>query len=195
MKVLFVGDIVGQPGVAFLKKALPLVLAREGLDLVVANAENAAGGSGLTPGVLNQIREAGVEVERHIEPDLPPVMADAASLESSLRNLISNAVKYGGQGHWVGIRAANGGAEVQISVEDKGPGIEPADLPHIFEPFYRGPDAVNAQIHGTGLGLSLVKRFIEAQGGRVTVKSTPGEGSSFTLHLPIAPESGDGGAA
>lgn len=144
--------------------------------------------------------EAGVEVARQIAPHLPPVMADVTSLAACLHNLISNALKYGKGSGWIGIRAQTGngerGAEVQISVEDKGPGIDPADLPHIFEPFYRGAGVVAAQIHGTGLGLSLVKEMIEAQGGKVTVKSAPGQGSAFTLHLPaVARENGAGAAA
>jgi signal transduction histidine kinase len=60
-------------------------------------------------------------------------------------------------------------------------------LPHLFEPFYRGRQAAERQIHGNGLGLSLVKRIAESHGGRVSVKSTPGEGATFVLHLPAAP--------
>ncbi|HEV3263232.1 MAG TPA: TIGR00282 family metallophosphoesterase [Gemmataceae bacterium] len=62
MRILFLGDIVGQPGVAFVKRALPALVAREGLDLVIANAENASGGSGLTPGAYRQLREAGIDL-------------------------------------------------------------------------------------------------------------------------------------
>jgi len=75
---------------------------------------------------------------------------------------------------------------VQLSVRDRGRGIDPEDLPHVFEAFYRGRYAVDRQIHGNGLGLSLVKRIAEAHGGRVTVQSAPGEGATFTLHLPAA---------
>ncbi len=139
------------------------------------------------------LREAGVEVARRIEPGLPPAMADPTSLANCIQNLVSNALKYGRDGGWLGVQARSGqganGPEVQIRVEDKGLGIEPDDLPHIFEPFYRGGRALAAQIHGTGLGLSLVKRVMEAQGGRVTVESVPGQGCAFTLHLPAASES------
>ena len=78
------------------------------------------------------------------------------------------------------------GREVQIVVEDRGLGIPPADLPHVFEPFYRGTEAQSQQIHGNGLGLSIVRSIVEAHGGRVTVTSTPGKGSTFTIHLPAA---------
>jgi signal transduction histidine kinase len=76
--------------------------------------------------------------------------------------------------------------EVQISVSDRGRGIDAEDLAHIFEPFYRGRYALDRQIHGNGLGLSLVQRIAEAHGGRVTVKSARGEGTTFTIHLPAA---------
>ncbi len=73
---------------------------------------------------------------------------------------------------------------MRIAVTDKGLGISSADLPHIFEPFYRGAEALSRQIHGNGLGLSIVKGIVEAHGGHVTVHSTQGAGSTFVLHLP-----------
>jgi len=74
--------------------------------------------------------------------------------------------------------------EVRISVSDRGPGIDSHDLPHLFEPFYRGREAVARQVQGNGLGLHLVKRIAEAHGGRVSVRSPAGQGATFTLHLP-----------
>ena len=76
---------------------------------------------------------------------------------------------------------------MQIGVSDRGRGIDAEDLPHLFEPFYRGRQATERQIHGNGLGLSLVQRIAESHGGRVSVRSQPGEGSTFTIHLPAAP--------
>jgi signal transduction histidine kinase len=73
-----------------------------------------------------------------------------------------------------------------MSVADRGHGIAPDDLAHIFEPFYRGRTAVEQQIRGNGIGLSLVQQLLKALGGRVTVQSAPGQGATFTLHLPIA---------
>jgi len=78
--------------------------------------------------------------------------------------------------------------EVAISVQDRGIGIDKSDLFHIFEPFYRSPVVRAAQIHGTGLGLPLAKSIAEAMGGKLTVESNPGVGSTFTLHLPGARE-------
>ena len=133
------------------------------------------------------------QVERDIERPLPAVMGDATALCGALQNLLHNAMKYSGDRRWVGIVARaprNGnGAEVEITIEDRGLGIAPNDLPHIFEPFYRGKVIVDAQIHGNGLGLSLVKHTVETHGGRVSVKSKLGQGSAFTVHLPIAEDS------
>jgi signal transduction histidine kinase len=141
------------------------------------------------------IDEAGVSVEYAIEEHLPPVLGDQAALRRVFQNLLSNAIKYGRAGGWVGIRARHTGREIQVSVADRGIGIPPAEQGRIFEPFYRTPDVVAAQIQGAGLGLSLVKRIVEAHGGRITVSSTPGSGSEFTVALPAASEEAAGRTA
>jgi signal transduction histidine kinase len=119
---------------------------------------------------------------------LPSVSADAGALRRALQNLLSNAMKYDGGNHWIGLRAQAGagedGEEVQVTVEDQGIGIAPDEAARVFEPFYRGREVTDAQIHGNGLGLSLVKQVIEAHHGRVSLVSAPGQGSRFTLHLP-----------
>jgi signal transduction histidine kinase len=131
-----------------------------------------------------------VTVHRELAPDLPPVVGDATALRSAVQNLVANAIKYGGRDRWVGIRAQRVRErrrdEVRITVSDHGPGIPAADLPHIFEPFYRGSDAIERQIHGHGLGLSLVRRIVVAHGGQVSVATRPGAGTSFTITLPAA---------
>jgi signal transduction histidine kinase len=127
-----------------------------------------------------------VTFHREIAPNLPPVVGDAAALRSAVQNLIANAVKYGGRDRWVGIKADHSGSDVRIVISDHGPGIPAEELPHIFDPFYRGADAVARQIHGNGLGLSLVRRIVIAHGGRVNVNSRAGVGSSFTITLPAA---------
>ncbi len=85
-----------------------------------------------------------------------------------------------------GIREPGARDQVIFTVEDRGIGIEADDRKHIFEPFYRGRDAVSQQIQGSGLGLNLVMRIVEAHGGQVSVTSEPGKGSTFTLALPAA---------
>jgi signal transduction histidine kinase len=141
-------------------------------------------------------RTAEFTVAQEIEPKLPCVMGDLTALSQCLQNLITNALKYGGQQRWIGIRArlnAHGpsGGEVEISVSDRGIGIGSADLPHIFEPFYRSSSVAAAQIHGTGLGLPLAKSIAEAMKGQLTVASVPGRGSTFTIHLPCAQHSSE----
>ena len=130
-----------------------------------------------------------VTVQRDIPPELPLVVGDATALRSAIQNLVANAVKYGGVDRWVGVRAEHLTGRhpvISIAVSDHGAGIPPADLPHIFEPFYRGSDALAGQIHGNGLGLSLVRRIAIAHGGRVAVSSKPNAGTTFTLILPVA---------
>jgi signal transduction histidine kinase len=105
------------------------------------------------------------------------------------QNLVSNAIKYGAQGRWIGLKArAAAGKEIIVTVSDRGAGIPAAEQTRIFEPFYRAPSVISAQIQGAGLGLSLVQRIIEAHGGRITVRSAEGSGSDFIVHLPAATE-------
>jgi signal transduction histidine kinase len=138
---------------------------------------------------------AGATVEVRIAPELMQLptepggvrrlVGDATALRSALQNLISNAIKYGGDEPRVSVsaqpRAHNG---VRLAVADGGLGIAADDRPHIFEPFYRGREAVSRQIQGSGLGLHLVRRIVEAHGGTVTVQSEPGRGSVFIIDLP-----------
>ena len=138
-----------------------------------------------------EIDAAAATVEVSIADDLPPVIGDKAALKSALRNLISNAVKYGGAARWLRVTATRGGPApegraVTFTVEDHGIGIDADDRRHVFEPFYRGREAVAQQIQGSGLGLNLVLRIADAHGGRVTVSSEPGKGSTFALSLPAA---------
>jgi signal transduction histidine kinase len=129
------------------------------------------------------------ELSTHIDQDLPRVKADAAGLAQCLQNLLSNAFKYGQNGSKTQIDIVGqhdrDSKEVRLSVVDHGPGIDPADQRHLFEPFYRGR-GVGSNVPGNGLGLHLVKRIMQAQGGRVTFNPAPLGGASFTLHIPIA---------
>jgi len=112
------------------------------------------------------VERGGVTIEQQVAADLPQVMGDLPAVSQCLQNLIVNAVKYGGEGRWIGIRARleepGNRPEVEISVQDRGTGIRSAHLPHTFEPFYRSPEVNAAQIHGTGLGLTLARRITEA---------------------------------
>ena len=137
------------------------------------------------------IRAAHFSVERDVPPDLPAIVGERMAVSQCIENLITNAIKYSGDDRWVGLRArlvdeGKGEPRVQISVSDRGIGIGPEDLPHIFEPFYRSPSVRRSQIHGTGLGLALARQVAESIGGTLTVASQPGRGSTFTLSLRCA---------
>lgn len=136
----------------------------------------------------SELERAGFQVEKNIAKDLPPVRGNAEALQQAIENLLSNAVKYGNGNCWVRLSAQSDkdGKSVCITVEDRGIGIDPADAGQIFEPFYRGARAVDAQIPGTGLGLSLVRSTAALHRGSVSFESAPGGGSSFTLRLPAA---------
>src|SRR5215472_10576407 len=139
------------------------------------------------------VAAAGCTVERNIAPGLPAVSADFNGLVQSLQNLITNAVKYGGESRWLRVAAIavqdkGQTREVALSVEDKGIGISKDEIGHIFEPFYRSPAIAESGIHGTGLGLPLARKIVEAMGGRLTAESEPGKGSIFTIHLQVAGE-------
>ena len=126
--------------------------------------------------------ERGVHVESAAPPALPAVRGNRAAVTRAVQNLVANAIRHGGDGQWVGIRAAADDGFVAITVEDHGPGIPAADLPHLFEPFYRGR---NAQTRGSGLGLTIVDRIARAHGGSVTVAKRRERGAEFTLRLRV----------
>ena len=120
-----------------------------------------------------------------VDRDVPEIRADAAQLERAFANLLENARRYS-DGRPVSVHARRSGSRVVISVVDQGPGIEPAELERIFEPFYRGRSANAQSWTGSGLGLAIAKGFIEANGGTISVQSLPGQGTSFVISLPIA---------
>jgi signal transduction histidine kinase len=145
------------------------------------------------------VRAAQFTVERDVPPALPLVVGDRMAVGQCLENLVTNAIKYSRGERWIGIgarlvRADNEDAQVQISVSDRGMGIAAADLPHIFEPFYRSPLVRRSQIHGTGLGLALAKQVAESMGATLTVLSERGRGSTFTLSLRCASSAAVAGA-
>lgn len=136
------------------------------------------------------IRAANFVVQREVEPNLPVVRGDLAAISQCLQNLITNALKYSGDSKWIGIRAFSAedgghGREIRIAISDRGAGIASHEMPHVFDPFFRGAAATDAQIHGTGLGLALARSIAEAMNGRLTVSSEPNVGTTFTLHLPV----------
>ncbi len=144
---------------------------------------------------FSEREQADRAVRTTVEPNLGSVRADETASAHALVNLLVNALKYGsapGRDPAVEIEASidRVRGEGRIAVRDHGHGIDAGELDRVFDPYYRG--AHSETIPGSGLGLSLVKKMMEGQGGRVTVRSRPGHGSTFTLHWPLA---GDAGAS
>jgi two-component system, OmpR family, sensor histidine kinase KdpD len=117
-----------------------------------------------------------------VAPGLPLVFADFVLLQEALKNLLSNAGCHTPAGTAVELSARVANGALVLGVADSGPGIDPASLPRLFGKFYRAPTAGTG---GTGLGLSLVKGFVEAQGGEVTAENRAGGGAVFTIRLPL----------
>jgi two-component system phosphate regulon sensor histidine kinase PhoR len=111
-------------------------------------------------------------------------MIDPTLLEQALVNLLDNAITYSHEGSSVQVSAFQKHDSIIISVQDHGTGITKEHLPRIFERFYRADKARSRDLGGTGLGLAIVKHITQAHGGYATVESTPGKGSTFSLHLP-----------
>jgi signal transduction histidine kinase len=169
-------DYAGIAGVARPDAARPVDLGRITADVMESCAPLATA--------------ARVHIDHDIASDLPVILGDPQALRSAIQNLVTNALKYGADGGWVGIdvRASGSGSKraVTVTVRDRGLGVDADDRRHVFEPFYRGRRAIDAQVRGNGLGLSLVKRIAEAHGGRVALASEPGAGAAFTLSVPVA---------
>jgi two-component system phosphate regulon sensor histidine kinase PhoR len=129
-------------------------------------------------------REKGLTLSLEAAPDLPPVKADPLQVEGLLLNLVDNAVKYTEKGT-VTVRLASRQDRFVIEVADTGIGIDAAHLPHIFERFYVADKSRSKKLGGTGLGLSIVKHMVLAHDGTVSVASRVGEGTTFTVSLPL----------
>lgn len=125
--------------------------------------------------------------ELRLDPALPPLRADRFRLQQVFNNLLDNAVRYSPEGGTITLRATADAARTVVEVEDNGPGIPAADLPHIFERFYRVDKGRSREGGGTGLGLSIVKQILAGHGGTVGARSVPGQGTVIVLEFPQAP--------
>jgi PAS domain S-box-containing protein len=122
-------------------------------------------------------------------PDLPPIWGSAPDLQRVFVNLVENALHYTLSGGTVMVSSFEASGQIVVEVRDSGIGIGEADLPYIFEPFYRSSQAQSVNSRGTGLGLAIVKKIVERHRGRVDVNSMIGQGTKFRVLLPIVPES------
>ena len=134
------------------------------------------------------LKQQGFALDVRIDEGLPQIRVDRDAIEQAVLNLISNAMKYSGESRSIDLKAMREGDCAVIQVIDKGVGINPKDQGHIFEKFYRVPTRENQALPGTGLGLSLVAHIAKAHGGSVRVESAPGEGSTFSIILPMGSE-------
>jgi len=123
----------------------------------------------------------------NMEDELPDLRVDRDAIEQAILNLLSNAMKYAGASNRIDLRVQRRADYIVIEVSDQGIGIDPAQQKRIFEKFYRVPSAHNQRIPGTGLGLALVLHIVQAHDGQVEVRSALGQGSTFSIHLPVGP--------
>jgi two-component system phosphate regulon sensor histidine kinase PhoR len=139
--------------------------------------------------IAETLRPRAEQSDVRLTTDIPSeltIVADRQRFEQILLNLIDNAIKFNRRGGQVTVKAQRQNGVVIISVEDTGMGIPSADLPRVFERFYRADKARSVELGGTGLGLAIVKHLVRIHGAQVTVESKPGQGSCFTLTWPPA---------
>jgi signal transduction histidine kinase len=134
------------------------------------------------------LKQQGFVLDVRIDESLPQIRVDRDAIEQAVLNLLSNAMKYSGESRWIELRLRREDDYAIIQVIDKGVGIDPKDQERIFDKFYRVPTRDNQSLPGTGLGLSLVAHIAKAHGGSVRVESAPGEGSAFSIFLPLGGE-------
>ncbi len=135
--------------------------------------------------VQDSLPASGATVRVTVDPDVPPLLADATQLERVFANLLENAVRYSNDLP-VSVHVRRSGARVVVRVVDQGPGIAASEQDRIFEPFYRGRPSDGAGSRGAGLGLAIAKGFVQANDGTIAVESLPGQGTSFVVSFPLS---------
>lgn len=137
-------------------------------------------------GYRYQTVNSGFDIQTNIQPDLPPVLIDRDAMAQAISNLLDNAIKYSGEVKRLSVTTETRGSDLSIEIADHGVGIPRAEQSKIFEKFYRVGNGLVHDVKGSGLGLSLVKHIVEAHHGTVSVESEVGQGSRFTILLPLA---------
>lgn len=133
--------------------------------------------------------QQGFRLHLHADEELPSVLLDRDAIEQAILNLLNNAMKYSGQSRDIDLRLQKNDGHALIQIIDRGIGIEPHEKERIFEKFYRISSSDNKRLPGTGLGLTLVAHIVKAHGGHIEVESMPGQGSTFSIYLPLGKES------
>lgn len=158
----------------------------EAIDLAVTDAARVIAQTLETMQPLAQ--QKNVRLQFLPESTLRPIPLHSSYFSRAVQNLVDNALRYTPSGGSIIVEAKQSGGETFITVRDTGVGIAEEDLPHIFDRFYRGDKARNIESGGAGLGLSIVSKIIAAHHGKITVDSTLGEGTTFVIRLPSAPQ-------
>jgi signal transduction histidine kinase len=135
--------------------------------------------------IQDSIRHKDFVIKVEIEENLQSIMVDRAAITQAITNLIDNAIKYSGEARNILVRAFAENQNLIITVKDFGVGIRKEEIDKVFERFYRGGDALTRKVKGSGLGLTLVKQIVEVHNGNVNVESKPGDGSTFSIRLPL----------
>lgn len=130
------------------------------------------------------LEEKNLHFVKELAPDLPLRQLDPDRLNQILYNLITNAIRYTTPGTAILLKTEAAGENVRLLIADEGPGIAPEDLPHVFEQFYRGDKSRNRALGGSGIGLSLAKSFVEAQGGSIRAENRKNGGAAFIVEFP-----------
>lgn len=139
----------------------------------------------VTAAAQQRVAHEGFRVVAEVDESLPRARLDRETFGRALGNLIDNAIKYSGASRHILVRGFRDDAHLVLSVRDWGAGLHRDEQEKVFERFYRGGDEMTRSVRGSGLGLTLVRRIVEAHGGVVRVESALGQGSTFTIHLPI----------
>jgi two-component system sensor histidine kinase BaeS len=137
-------------------------------------------------GLQTKAASKGLKVYADVPEDLPQADIDSHRIRQVLNNLLQNALAHTGPGGRIAVTVRQREKRIYVSVADNGEGIPAEDLPYVFERFYRVDKSRSRATGGSGLGLTIARRLVEAHGGNIEVESQPGRGSIFTFDIPLA---------